>query len=362
MTEAPQGPQAPGMFSAAPKHRGSRITIIVLMSVAAVLLIAAGVTGWLFTRTEHPTAAGQHVEVRIPQGAGVEQIGRMLSSYGVINNALAFDLRVKLAHTSLRPGTYELATGMPDDLVASQLAKGPQITYYDIPIPPGFTAKQVAKRFAARAGVSEDEMMSLVTSGAPQFAGEHPYLQGAFGGSLEGFLCPATYRIKQGTKPAAIVEMMLDKTDQVVAGLDLGYAKSKNLTLTDVVTIASIIEREAKLSKDRPNVASVIYNRLHAHMRLQLDSTVFYVAPEGTSHLSNSDLYIDSPYNTYRHAGLPPGPIANPGVDALNAAAHPTQSKYLYYVLTGKDGSQTFATTYAGFLAAVKKYHQVFGQ
>jgi UPF0755 protein len=359
MTEAPQAPE---MFSRHHNKRESHVGLIVLMSIAAVLVIAVGIGWWLFTRTEHPTPAGQHVEVRIPQGAGVEQIGRMLSSYGVINNSLAFDLRVKLGHSSLRPGTYEFATGMPDNLVVSQLSKGPQITYYDIPIPPGFTAKQVARRFAARAGVSVDEMMALVTSGAPQFEAKHPYLQGAYGDSLEGFLCPATYRIKQGTKPEAIVEMMLEKTDQALAGVDLTYAKSKNLTLTDVITIASIIEREAKLSKDRPNVASVIYNRLHAHMRLQLDSTVFYVAPEGTSRLTSADLHIDSPYNTYRHAGLPPGPISNPGPDAINAAAHPSQTKYLYYVLTGTDGSQTFATTYPGFLAAVKKFHQVFGQ
>ena len=97
-------------------------------------------------------------------------------------------------------------------------------------------------------------------------------------------------------------------------------------------------------------------------MRLQLDSTIFYIAPDGTTKLTNDDLFIQSPYNTYRNYGLPPGPICNPGIEAMNAAAHPAQTNYLYYVLGSKDGSQTFAVTYKQFLAAVKKYHQIFGQ
>lgn len=356
--------EQPSMFSTEEstkkKHR-SRKGLVALMIVAALVVVAAAAGWWLLVRAEHPVTAGQSVEIRIPQGAGTEQIARMLSSYGVINNSLMFELRVKLAKSALRPGTYQLTTGMPDELVIKRLAAGPQITYYDIPIPEGFTAKQIAKRFAARAGVSEDEMLTLLTSGAAQFAGRHPYLANAAGGSLEGYLYPATYRIKKGTKPADIVELMLGKFDVATASLDLTYAKSKNLTLGDVVTIASILEREAKLSKDYPTIASVIYNRLHAHMRLQLDSTVFYVAPEGTTRLTKTDLFNPSLYNTYRHPGLPPGPISNPGVEAMQAAAKPSQTKYLYYVLTGKDGSQTFTTNYKDFLVAVKKYHQVFG-
>ena len=354
----------PGMFSDPAKHKRSTagtVGIIVALGVAALILVIAGIGWWLVTRTEHPTPAGQHVEVRLPQGASTEQIARMLSSYGVIKNSLRFEIDAKLSKAPLRSGNYEFTTGMPNAVVIKALSTPPAVAYFDVVIPEGFTAKQVARRFAARAGVSEDQMMALVTSGAPQFASKHPYLNGAAGGSLEGFLYPATYRIKKGTAPAAIVELMLDKFDEATTNLDLSYAKSKNLTLTDVVTIASILEREAKLAKDYPTIASVIYNRMHLRMRLQLDSTVFYVVPEGTTVLSSSDLVNPSPYNTYRHLGLPPGPISNPGIEALTAAAHPSQTNYLYYVLTSKDGSQTFTTTYADFLKAVKKYHQVFG-
>jgi UPF0755 protein len=353
---------APEMFSKRKEALGSRLGLISLM-VAGVLIVGIlGLGWWLVTRTEHPVKEGQQVEVPIPAGASTEQIGRMLADYGVINNSLMFEIKAKLGGKSLRSGTYELATGMPDELVLDRLGKGPQIVYYDIPIPEGFTAKQVAKRFAARAGVSQDEMMSLVTSGAAQFASKHPYLANAYGDSLEGYLFPATYRIKKGTKPADIIEMMLQKFDQSTVGIDYSYAQSKGFSPSDVLTIASILEREAKLAKDRPVVASVIYNRVAAHMRLQLDSTVFYVVPEGTAKLTNADLFNMSPYNTYRHSGLPPGPICNPGTETLQAAAHPSQTKYMYYVLTSKDGSQTFTVTYKDFLVAVKKYHQVFGQ
>ena len=353
---------APEMFSASRQSRKrSHVGLIVAGSVAAVLVIGAATGWWLVSRTEHPAKKGQQVEVRIPEGASTEQIARMLSMYSVVKNSLMFQIEAKLDKAALRPGTYELSTGMPDELVLKTLSAGPQVVYYDVVIPEGFTAKQVARRFAARAGVPADEMMSLVTSGASQFQGKHPYLAGAAGGSLEGYLYPATYRIKKGTQPAAIVEMMLGKFEAATANLDMSYARSKNLTLSDVMIIASILEREAKLPKDYPTVASVIYNRMHLHMRLQLDSTVYYVAPEGTVKLSNADLQNASPYNTYRHLGLPPGPIANPGIEAIQAAARPSQTNYLYYVLTGKDGSQTFTTNYKDFLAAVNKYHQVFG-
>jgi UPF0755 protein len=332
------------------------------MVVAVLVLATAATAWWLLNRTEHPTAAGKRVEVRLPQGASTEQIARTLSSYGVVDNSLRFQLRAKLDKSVLRSGTYQLTTGMPDDLVIKALSTAPKVTYYDVLIPEGFTAKQVARRFAARAGVSEDEMMELVTSGAPKFSAEHSYLAGVAGDSLEGYLFPATYRIKKGTKPTAIVELMLDKFDEAAAKLDLSYAKSKNLTLTDVVIIASILEREAKLAKDYPTIASVIYNRLHAKMRLGLDSTIFYIVPEGTAELTKADIWNMNPYNTYRHAGLPPGPISNPGAGALEAAAHPAKTKYLYFVLTGKDGSQTFTVTYKDFLVAVKKYREVFGK
>ena len=341
----------------------------VLGAALALLLVAAGVAvaaGWYtFVRPDHAgVVAGKQLEVTIERGATTTSIARQLSDAGVIRNARAFQWRARRAKLDarLKPGTYSLATGMPDALVLDRLRRGPDIVYYDVPIPEGFTIEQIAARFAARTGVSEDEFLALAKTGAARFAARHPYLGDAYGGSLQGYLFPKTYRVKKGTSAEQIIEMMLSQFDEEVATIDLSAAKAKGLGLNDVVTLASIIEREVRLANEYPLVSSVIYNRLEIRMRLQLDSTVFYFLPPGTKIIRKSDLESDNPYNTYKHYGLPPGPLANPGARALEAAAHPAKTKYLYYVLTGKDGSQTFTTNYADFLKAVQKYKSVFGK
>ena len=328
-----------------------------------VLAAVAAAVGWYqFLRPENSVAAGKPLTVVIPKGASTSQIATMLVKAGVVSNANLFrlDSRRAEADGTLRAGEYELATGMPNDTVISKLQSGPTIKYFDVPIPEGFTARQIAVRFAKRADLSEDKMLDLVLKRAEQFSDEHPYLKDAHGGSMEGFLFPATYRVKEGTTETAAVEMMLDKFDEEIAKVDLGYAESKNLTVTDVVKIASILERETRVAKEFPLVSAVIYNRLKIDMRLQLCATVLYRLPPGTTlttaHLKNGD-----PYNTYSHDGLPPGPISNPGARAIQAATHPASEKYLYYVLTGKDGSQTFTTNYADFLKAKAINNKVFG-
>jgi len=331
-----------------------------------VLVAVASAVGWYqFLRPENSVVAGKPVTIVIPKGASTSQIATMLVKAGVVSNANMFrlDSRRAEADGTLRAGEYELASGMPNDIVIAKLQAGPSIKYFDVPIPEGFTARQVATRFAKRAGLSEDKLLELVLTRAGQFSDDHPYLKDAHAGSMEGFLFPATYRVKEGTTETAVVEMMLDKFDEEIAKIDLGYAESKNLTVTDVVTIASILERETNLAKEYPLVASVIYNRLKIRMKLQLDSTVFYgMAPGNNGVIHMSDLKDGKPHNTYSHAGLPAGPISNPGAKALEAAAHPAKTDYLYYVLTGKDGSQTFTNNYPDFLAAVKVYKRVFGK
>ncbi len=351
----------------APKRvAGRRRGVIVALVALLVLIVLAGAAafaGWyLLLVPDTEIAPGEPVEVTIAKGSGTEAIGEQLSRAGVVPNALMFRVKARLDETDgqFKAGTYELTTGMEYEDVFAKLVKGPEIAFFDVPIPEGFTGKQIAARFAKRVGVSEDEMLALVSTGAPQFAEEHPYLADAHEDSLEGYLFPATYRVKEGVTPEQIVEMMLDKFDAEMATIDLDYAESKNLTLNDVLTIASIIELEVKLDEEYPLVSSVIYNRLKIDMKLQLDSTVFYTLPEGTKVLTKADLNNGHPYNTYSNYGLPPGPLGNPGRKAIDAAAHPSETEYLYYVLTGEDGSQTFATNYTDFMKAVKIYREKF--
>ena len=345
------------------RHRGGSgrapIALVVLLLIVGVLAAA----GWYqFLRPENRVAAGKPVTVTIESGTSTEAIAHALVKMGVVSNSSMFRVRAwsSGAGSKLKAGEYKLSTGMPYDLVLKRLQRGPEIVTFVVLIPEGFTARQVAARFAKRAKMDEPTLLKLMTTGAKQFSAEHPYLKGAYGDSLEGFLFPATYTVKEGTTEVAAVEMMLSKFDQEIAQVDLTYAKSKNLTVADVVTIASILERETQLAKEYPLVASVIYNRLKIKMRLQLDSTVFYGLPPGTKVLKMSDLKNGDPHNTYSHSGLPAGPISNPGAKAIEAAAAPAATNYYYYVLTSKDGSQTFTNTYADFLKAVKVYKRVF--
>ncbi len=336
----------------------ARTVLAVAAAVIAVALVAAAVAAWaLLYRAQNPVAAGTPVEVRIAKGSSAAQIGSQLAAQGVVANARMFrwEARNSPYGSKLKPGTYKLATGMPYELVLEKLAKGPEVVYYDVVIPEGFSLNQIAERLSAKAGIDKEEFLRLATTDSAQFAANRPYLQSSEVTSLEGFLFPKTYRIKKGTKPEKVIEMMLAQFDEEIAAVDMTYAKSKNLNVRDVVTIASIIEREARLEKEFPLVASVIYNRLHAKMRLQLCATCLYGLPEGTTSLKTSDLARITPYNTYRRSGLPAGPICSPGLQALDAAAHPAKTEYLYYVLTGKDGSQTFTKDYASFLKAKGK-------
>jgi UPF0755 protein len=342
-------------------RRGPQLrAVAALVALVVVVAAIAGSVWQLLYRTESAIAAGQPVEITIAKGMTTSEIGQTLATAGVVPNALMFRLesRNSTQDGKLKAGTYAMTTGMTYEAALAELAKGPSVVYFDVPIPEGFTARQIAARVAARTGLPEPELLALVTRGAKEFAADHPSLAGAYGDSLEGYLFPATYRVKEGTTARAVVEMMLDKFDSEMAGIDLTYAKAHKLGLKDVVTIASILERESKLPKEFGLVSSVIYNRLAKPMRLQLCATVLYSMPAGTTVLKDADLKVDEPHNTYLHDGLPVGPISNPGAAALKAAANPPETKYQYYVLTGKDGSQTFTATYDEFLKAKQVYER----
>ena len=229
-------------------------------------------------------------------------------------------------------------------------------------IPEGYVIDQIAERLDKQAGVPQSEFKSLAKSGATQFAGDHPYLADVYGGSLEGYLFPKTYRVKEGSSAREVLEMMLDQFDREIAQVDLKQASERGLTLNQLVVLASMIERESRLDSERPLISSVIHNRLRTDSFLKIDATIEYVLGKKRFRLTNQDTKIDSPYNTYTRKGLPPGPISNPGLKSLKAAAAPAETQLLYYVLTGKDGSHTFTTNLADFLAAKKRSKQVFGE
>lgn len=318
---------------------------------AAVVLGGATLGVWSFLFAPTVTAApGQPVQVEIPKGAGSAEIAELLANSGVVANPNMFRLKLRTSGRggSLKAGVYDLTTGLDYDAVIAQLHEGPPIHYTTLTIPEGYTVEQIAARVEEKTGIPSADFLPLAKSGAKEF--DYPFLRNLPSDSLEGYLFPKTYRVKVGSTARDVVDLMLRQFAMETDGLDLSYAAERGLTKHDVVTIASMIERETKVQKDRPLVSSVIYNRLSKGMLLEIDATVQYVVGN-KARLLYRDLEVDSPYNTYRYRGLPPGPIASPGLASLEAATDPAQTGFLFYVLTHKDGSHSFAATNAEFLA-----------
>jgi hypothetical protein len=249
-------------------------------------------------------------------------------------------------------GAYALLSGGEGSEPAP---KGPAtLKTEDVTIPEGYTRSQIAE-VAKDAGLKGDyekatakapKGFDIAKTGAPKDA------------SLEGFLFPATYELEKGASVEDLVKDQLAAFDDNISQVDLKAAKKKNLTIYDVVTIASMIEREVMVAKERPLVAAVIYNRLAQGIPLGIDATLRYDLDNFDKPLTESDLATESPYNTRLVTGLPPTPIANPGLDSLQAAADPANVDYLYYVVKpGTCGEHYFTADYDDFLAASEKYN-----
>lgn len=348
---ATQAPRARAGAPAPGRRRPLRAVGCAVAGVVVLALVAAiaGAVWWTFYRAESDVPPGRVVEVEVPKGASGGEVGRLLAEKGVVRNATMFGIRARSLNASgkLKPGVYELTTGSDYDAVIRLLEAGPTIVYHTLTIPEGWTIDQIAARVQEKTGISASEFSTIASTRARDF--DFPFLTGEKSASLQGYLFPKTYQVREGSTAEQVIRLMLAQYGRETAGIDMSYARSRNLTPRDVLIIASIIEREASVAQDRPLVASVIYNRLKAGMRLQLDSTVMYILGNRNK-LYTKDLKVESPYNTYLHAGLPPGPIANPGIVAIDAAAAPARTSYLYYIMDHKDGSQSFAATYEQFL------------
>ena len=349
-------------------RRGATPTKVLVFAAAALcaaLVLIVLAAAWMTTREKDGrNGSGSAVQIEIKPGSSTAEIARKLASARVIDNAVTFRVRARIlgADDRLKPGVYDLRSGMRDASVLEALSDGPPVAYVTVTIPEGFVIDQIAERFDKQAGIPEREFTALAKTGAVQFAGDHAYLTGAYKGSLEGYLFPKTYRVREGSSAREVIGLMLDQFDKEMARVDTDAATARGLNLNQLVTLASMIERESRIDSERPLVSSVIHNRLKTDSFLKIDATIQYVLGNNRFRLTNQDTRIDSPYNTYTRKGLPPGPIANPGLKSLQAAANPAETELLYYVLTGKDGSHTFTTNLADFLAAKRKSKRVFGE
>jgi uncharacterized YceG family protein len=322
--------------------------------IALVVLGALALLAWSLISLFQPfKGSGKgSVAVTIPSGASVGQIGDILHSRGVVSSSFFFELRARLDGKSgdLKPGVYTLKRDMSYSAALSALTQGVALKLIHVTIPEGQDRSQVAQLVKAD-GLTGSYITASVRSSELN-------LRRYGARNLEGFLFPATYELKRGQSARDLVAKQLQAFKDNLAGLSLSSARKKNLNVYDVVTIASMVEREAAVPSDRPLVASVIYNRLHDHMPLQIDATLRFALHDWDKPLTLSQLASRSPYNTRNRRGLPPGPIGNPGLASLRAAAHPARTSYLYYVNKPFTCHKlAFATTAAQQNANVARYN-----
>lgn len=336
-----------------PKHRHSTLRRVVTALVAIGSIIAVLVAAVLVIRGLPGRQGPVPVEVTIPRGLTAQQIGQLLENKEVIPSNFTFKIYAELhgASNSLQPGNYVLRKNMEYKTLVAVLVRGPiKEKLTDVTIPEGFTIRQIAQRVGTGTGMDAMEFAVLAGTKADTF--RYEFLQSNPTGSLEGYLFPKTYGIPKSADQRKVIDIMLTQFQKETATLNWSTAARRGLSVHQVVTIASLIEREARVPSERRLISAVIWNRLRRKIALRIDATVQYGLPEWKDRLSYDDLKVDTPYNTYLHAGLPPGPIANPGIASLKAALDPAKVGYLYYVLTDPRGKHTFTNTYSEFLRA----------
>ena len=303
----------------------------------------------------HGDGSGR-VEVTIPKGASVSEVGDILDQNGVVSSSGLFQVRVTLAgkRSDLYPGRFVLGSGMSYGSAIEALSTAPLKKVTTVTIPEGYSRDQVAP-LAEEIGLAGSYLNATVRS---------LYLDPAEYGArdapnLEGFLFPDTFELKPNAPVADLVQLQLEDFKRRIKGVDMSYARSKNLTVYDVITIASMVEREAMIDEERPLVAAVIYNRLKDGMPLGIDATTRFATGNYEEPLTESELATDSPYNTRTNAGLPPGPISSPGLASIEAAARPAKVDHLFYVVKpGTCGEHSFSATEAQFEADVARYNE----
>lgn len=345
-----------------PKRKYSRTAIVVLLVVLGVALAGGGLLVRRYLRNQEGYAPaanvepGQAVTVEIPDGCSSREVLNILLQNGVVSSSSDFNREVQAqnAESSMKSGTYDFVTGSDAADVVKQLVSGPNSTRGQITIAEGLTVQKTADTLQDKLGISKEEFIAQAK--ASNYVADFPFLSEAKDDSLEGYLFGKTYTLK-GETPTAddAIRTMLTQYKNEVSSLDFKTAEATlketyGVTMSDydVLTLASIIEKEALNDDDRQKIASVFYNRLKIGMALQSDATMGYVTG---GEVTAEDLKTDSPYNTYLYPGLPPTPICSPSLASVQAALNPPQTDYLYFWIT--DSEHKFSETYDEHLDAV---------
>lgn len=322
--------------------KNSSKTLIILLLV--VIVVSASI--FISTIKKPLKISGSEV-VNVEEGDSFYSIVSRLSNENKIKSPLLIKIYSKLTNLNLEvvPGNHTLEQSMSLKEMAEVLKETSNANTVTITIPEGFTIDDIAVRVSENGICTKDEFLSAVKNyPLPSYVKDDPDKRY----NLEGFLFPDTYNFDAGVKPEYIIETMIKRFEEIWSKVSTGF-NIKSEDIEKVITVASIIEKEARVDKDRPLVASVIYNRLAQDMPLQIDATVIYAHGYYIENVRNRHLAIESKYNTYLHDGLPVGPICNPGVASIEAALNPAKTDYLFYLLAS-DNAHYFTNNYDDFL------------
>lgn len=341
------------------RSRGPRLRLI---SVAGLLLVGVAFVVTLTFRFVYlPAGTGAQRTVVIPQGSGTSEIAQILAQEHLIRSALGFRVLARLngSDAVLRAGEYQFSPTMRPRSILLKLVQGDVVTY-PVTIPEGFTVARIGmlmeeRGFFTRKAFEDAARHVYETTAAGAYGFPMPPKNPDYKYPLEGYLFPETYLYSKGMKPEDMVKAMLGDLDHALDPKLKARAAELNLSIHDLLTLASIVEKEAQVPAERPIIAAVYWNRLHIGMKLDADPTVKYALDEPGKVVTLKDLEVDSPYNTYKNAGLPPGPIANPGRPAIEAVLWPADVNYLYFVAKG-DGTHAFASNWDEHVRNMARY------
>ncbi len=324
------------------------ITVVILALIGGYVYIQIG---------PYDKNSNEEIVVEIPNGSTLTDVSDILKENKLIKNKTLFKLVAKFNPTKngVKAGKYLFKQNYSNFEILDTLIKG---KFYNdgikITIPEGSTYKEIVKILTDK-GIGKTEVYEKLINNPKDFYNEFSYLNEKDIKSLEGFLYPDTYYFNKDDSEKEVLSDMLKRFEQIYTDKYKEQQKKMGLTLQQVVNLASIIEKEAVLDKDRPIIASVFYNRLDIDMPLQSDATVQYAFDKRKKRVMYKDLKIDSPYNSYINKGLPPTPISNPGIKSIEAALNPADTDYLYFVAT-IEGKNNYSKTYKEHLKYVESY------
>lgn len=324
--------------------RGRTVFIVLF----ALILCAAAAAGMILADVSDIDIGVEKRTVEISGGVGVSEVAKQLSDEEIIKYPLVFRMMSRMGgyDSNIKPGMLNIEDKMSYKEILTRLCSDNRMTNRLV-IPEGFEQKQIAARLNEQGFCTEDEFYAALNDDYG-----YDFLNGLTGNKLEGYLYPDTYIISEGASAHDIIDMMLSEFNTVFTGEYRAKAQEMNMSINDIITMASIIERETDRDDERAKVAGVFYNRIKKNMNLQSCATVQYILGERKPVLSIEDTQIESPYNTYIHSGLPIGPIANPGIECIKAALYPEDTEYLYFV-ADENGGHIFSKTYEEHLAAM---------